>query len=159
MVALGGSGSAGIAARSVPRLHPVVMDAALLVDDAPAAADARADASSTWSKAERIYSSAELHQRLSRPDGQLLILLFAAKSCRACRALLPKMERLAARRGARLLSVYHEAATSGAFVDFDVHETPTAHTYDGTGALMSRDVVSAQDLPKLDQLLRTLAEG
>lgn len=135
-------GSARLVARTP---HPVVMrgSALLLEDDAAGSAKATRAARATPSttKPERIYSSAELRQRLSRPDGTPTMLVFAAKSCRACRAVMPKMERLAARHGARLLSVYHEPATEAAFAELEVSETPTTHLYDGNGALVSRDVV------------------
>merc|ERR1719240_2402926 len=106
-----------------------------------------------------MRTSAELRQRLKRADGTPTLLVFATKRCRACRVLVPKLERIAKQRGVHLLTVYHDSVTDAAFVEHEVSETPTTCVYDGSGTQVSHQVYMADELPQLEELLTMLTQG
>lgn len=107
---------------------------------------------------ERLESARQLRERLAAPpEGAPTLVVYAAKSCRACRAMLPKLERVAKQKGARMLVLYHAAATEAAFVEHEVVETPTTYVYDGQGRVVRRQVPDTRDVSELGELLGTLA--
>lgn len=102
----------------------------------------------------RLYSATEVERALAEHDGLAkTVLVFGAKSCRTCRLVQPKMERMAGRAGARFLYVYHDATTSDVFRAHDVKQTPTVLVYDDAGALIDRAAYSTADLPRFESLL------
>lgn len=101
----------------------------------------------------RLYTDTELLDVLSEHDGRPTVLVFGAKSCRACRRIQPKLERLAASMGARFYFIYHDVSTSALFAQHAITQTPTVQVYSGSGALYERAVYSGADLAHFSSVL------
>ncbi|KAL1528973.1 hypothetical protein AB1Y20_010294 [Prymnesium parvum] len=122
------------------------------VPDAPAAAWRGGHAEAP--PPVQVFSSHDLASRLRGGGNLPTLLVFGAKQCRMCRMLQPKLQRLAARRGARLLVVHHDRGTHHIFDEYNVTETPTVIVFDAQGRAVRRDVYGNKELPQLDAVLR-----
>ena len=60
--------------------------------------------------------------------------------------------------GAQCLTLYHTSATEDVFTQYEVTQTPTAVVFDASGRVVSRDVYTAAELPRLAALLNTLQQ-
>ncbi|KAL3905829.1 MAG: hypothetical protein SGPRY_010776 [Prymnesium sp.] len=109
--------------------------------------------------AVQVFSSRDITSRLNHGEGVPTIVFFQAKYCSMCRGVHPRVERLAAKRGARFLYIYHDKSTAAAFAEYDITEVPTAIVFDGSGTEVSRGLVSTNDMPSLDKLLASLRGG
>ena len=125
----------------------------------PPATDGIYTARRTAPVPERLFLASELRQRLQSSNGVPTVVVFGARTCRACRALQPKMERVAQAAAVRFLYVYHDKLTHDVFDEYQVTETPTTVVFDAAGALVSQEVYAAGDMPRLASQLATLQKG
>jgi len=116
------------------------------------------DARSTVTAGERLYSAADLRKRLATPSDGPTVVVFGARTCRACRTLQPKMERIAAKADARFLFMYHDRSTDDVYTEYDVTQTPTTLVFDAAGNQVSRQVWAAKEMPKFANLLNGLQD-
>jgi thiol-disulfide isomerase/thioredoxin len=114
-----------------------------------AAQKARAVAPQKLDTADQLAAALE---QIDRPT----VLVFGAKACRMCRMVQPKLERVAAQAGAKLLYMHYDKQSEDAYHAHGVTATPTVHLYDGAGELVSAEVYKMKDVPKMAKALAAL---
>lgn len=119
-----------------------------------AAKSGRRGATSTTLKPRQVNSAAELALELSKPFEEPTVVIFGAKSCRSCRQMQPRIEKVAKKAGAKLLFLHYGRETDSVYRQHEIKHTPTVHVYGRDGNLLDSTVYNKPS--ELSQLMSIL---
>ena len=112
---------------------------------------------------EELYTLGEVRgATCGDVDSTSIVVLFGSAYCPACRALLPRIKRIARKQsadGVRFYHVRHSASTEEAFVELGVDSLPTLLLFKG-GREVGRELhAGSRTRSWVDQLVGRLSEN
>ena len=109
---------------------------------------------------EPLPTPKELYDAVSTQTG-LAVVLFSSRQCALCRALLPRVRRMAATLpDVRFFAIDHSAATDEAFKYHEVTQVPSFILFDGAGNVVdSMSGLTPSDWGAFKQLVEQHADG